>query len=110
MPFIPKLEEKRHFCQACKAEVVFEVKMQRADTCPHCATDLHSCKNCQYWDASAHNQCREQIAEYIPDRDTANRCTFFTFKSGAPDAAEDLRAALRIEGAKAKLEALFKKK
>ena len=105
MTWIPKVEQKRHFCHSCKNELVFEVKMQRADACPHCAADLHCCKNCEYWDPSAHNQCREHVAEYIPDRERANHCTFFTFRSGAP---EDPSA--RIAASKAKLDALFKSK
>jgi hypothetical protein len=105
MSWIPKVEQKRHFCHRCKNEIVFDVKMQRADVCPHCAVDLHCCKNCEYWDPSAHNQCREHVAEYIPDRERANYCTFFTFRSGAP---EDPSA--RVAASKAKLDALFKKK
>jgi hypothetical protein len=34
MSWIPKVEEKPHFCHKCQAELVFDVKMQRADTCP----------------------------------------------------------------------------
>ena len=101
MGWIPKLEEKRHFCHKCKNELVFEVKMQRRDTCPHCGADLHACKNCEHWDPGAHNQCKEHITEYIPDREAANYCTFFTFRNGAP--ADD-DAQLK---AKAKLAALF---
>jgi hypothetical protein len=105
MGWIPKVEEKHFFCHKCKGELVFEVKMQRADTCSHCTVDLHCCKNCEYWDASAHNQCKEHIAEYIPEREAANRCTFFTFRSGV---LEDNSA--RIASSKAKLDALFGKK
>ena len=39
MGWIPKVEQKRHFCHKCKNELVFEVKLQRADTCPHCGVD-----------------------------------------------------------------------
>ena len=28
-PWIPKVEQKRHFCHKCKNELVFEVKLQR---------------------------------------------------------------------------------
>jgi hypothetical protein len=103
--WIPKLEEKRHFCHKCKGVLVFEVKMQRADTCSHCGADLHSCRNCEHWDAGAYNQCKEQIAEYIPDREAANRCTFFTFRSGEP-----ADTSKQVAASRAKLEALFKKK
>src|SRR5579875_3194214 len=29
------------------------------DECPHCHTDLHSCRNCQFYDPSRHQQCAE---------------------------------------------------
>ena len=37
--WIPKVEEKKHFCHKCKNELVFEVKMGRRDQCPHCGAD-----------------------------------------------------------------------
>ena len=75
------LNEALKTVAAEQIEIVFEVKMQRADQCPHCAADLHCCKNCEHWDIAAHNQCKEHIAEYIPDREKANFCTFFTCAS-----------------------------
>ena len=101
--FIPKVEEKHHFCHACGNELDFDrIKMQRTDTCIHCAADLHCCKNCEYWDPGAHNQCIEHIAEYVPDRERTNHCTHFLFKDGAPEGSD-------IDKAKAKLDDLFKK-
>lgn len=102
--WMPKLEEKQHFCHHCNNEIVFEVKLQRADGCPHCGVDLHCCLNCTHWDRSAHNQCREHIAEHIPDREKANYCSFFVFRNGRP---EDTGA--KAADAKAKLDALFRK-
>jgi hypothetical protein len=100
--WIPKVEEKKHFCHKCKNELVFEVKMQRRDNCPHCGADLQCCKNCEYWDPSAHNQCREKITEYIPDREAANFCTFFTVQErrarherGRAQGQGEARGALR---------------
>lgn len=101
--FIPKIEEKHHFCFKCGNEVDFNrIKMQRTDTCPHCAHDMHCCRNCEYWDPGSHNQCREHITEYIPDRERANYCTLFTFKNGPHEASTDK------DNVKSKLDALFK--
>jgi hypothetical protein len=100
--FIPKIEERHHFCFACSNEIDFDrIKMQRTDTCPHCAQDMHCCKNCEYWDESSHNQCREHSSEYITDRERANYCTLFEFKNGPHEANS-------IGDAKSKLENLFK--
>jgi transcription initiation factor IIE alpha subunit len=101
--WIPKEEERHYFCHKCSGELVFEVKMQRTDMCPHCGADLHCCKNCEYHDPGAHNQCTETIAEYVSDRHRANHCTHLKFKSGE-------RESVDKDSAKAKLEALFKKR
>jgi len=102
--FFPKEEEKHFFCHACRNELDFDrIKMQRTDTCPHCAADLHCCKNCKYWEPGAHNQCTEQIAEYVPERERANHCMHFIFLDGAQE-KQDLAQA------KSKLDSLFKKR
>ena len=100
--WVPKTEEKIYHCHKCSGLLEFEVKMQRTDVCPHCASDLHCCKNCEYWEPGEHNQCREKIAEYVPERERTNYCTFFTFKSGE-------RQKLDKDAVRRKLDALFKK-
>ena len=91
-------------CWSCKQETEMDDKVGRKDECPHCRSDMHACKNCQYFDVGSHNQCTETIAEYVPDKTRANFCGMYKAYDGerAPD--EDIGAA------KAKLEALFKKK
>lgn len=103
--WVPKFDEKHFYCYACRTEIEMIAKLQRADTCPHCNVDLQCCKNCEFWDPSAHNQCKEHIAEYIPDREKANFCTFFTFRNGLPEDVSN-----RVQSSKAKLDALFSKK
>ena len=88
-------------CSACGKELSDRRKVGRSETCGQCGADLHVCKNCEYWDPGAHNQCREKITEFIPDREQANFCTFFLFKNGEPGTNQpELQA-------KAKLAALF---
>jgi hypothetical protein len=95
--------KKTLFCWKCQDEIVLFDKVVREDTCPSCDTDLRCCKNCRFWDPSAHNQCRENLTEYVPDREKANFCASFEIRSGPLGAAED------IVSAKSKLDALFKK-
>lgn len=78
-------------------------KVKRSDECPHCRSDMRSCKNCQYYDPGAHNECREHISEYVPDKERANLCGMYTAYKGTRTAPVDLQSA------RAKLEALFKK-
>jgi len=96
-----------YYCHNCGNELVFAVKVGikvgREDVCPHCRADLHVCKNCEFYDPSLHNQCREAFAEFIRDREVANFCPQFTFRDGAPPEKSD-----EAVQSKAKLEELFK--
>ncbi|MBI5511518.1 MAG: hypothetical protein HY903_22410 [Deltaproteobacteria bacterium] len=90
-------------CWSCRQPTEMEDKVLRADECPHCHTDMRSCKNCEYYEPGAHADCRETIAEYVPDKERSNLCGMFKPFSGERAAGVDVNAA------KAKLEALFKK-
>lgn len=96
-----------YYCHKCGNELQFEVKVGvkvgRQDICPHCRVDLHVCKNCELYDPTLHNECREIHAEFIKDRETANFCHHFNFRDGlAPVRSNE------ADTAKAKLDALFK--
>jgi len=71
--------------------------------CPSCGADAHVCLNCAHYDPGAYNKCREPQAEWVSDREKANRCEYFR-----PSAAEQ-RSAERAEQARAKLQSLFKR-
>jgi hypothetical protein len=94
--------KKKLTCWGCNYEIVLIDKVVRADTCPSCDKDLRCCKNCRFWDPGAHNQCRENLTEYVPDREKANFCASFEIRTGKLGQDEDLLTA------KAKLESLFK--
>lgn len=45
--------------------------------CPKCQADLHTCKNCVYFDPSSRFECTQPIPERIPRKDVRNTCEFF---------------------------------
>jgi predicted RNA-binding Zn-ribbon protein involved in translation (DUF1610 family) len=96
------ITKKKLYCHSCNHEIVLIDKVVRQDTCPSCNEDLRCCKNCRFWDPGAHNQCRENLSEYVPDREKANFCAAFEIRQGKIGEGEDINAA------KTKLEALFK--
>ena len=98
------MHEPKFSCWKCHNELVFEVKMGFRDNCPHCAADLHVCRNCHLYDPGAHNSCRETTADYVPDKEKFNFCGHFKFIDGLRGGNEE------VDKAKAALEALFKKK
>ena len=96
-------QPKIYRCWSCNHELDMTVKVQRRDSCPACDADLHCCKNCRFWDPGYHNECRENTAHFIRDREKANFCMSFEFKSTTDaDAAE-------ANDARSRLEALFGK-
>jgi len=116
-------------CYKCGDPLRFDVKIGRRDMCPNCYAYLHCCKNCKYWDPTVHNECLEERAEFIRDREEGNFCLYFTFRPvEGDDAANEAQAAKKqlekvfgvsmksalkapstAEDAKKKLEKLFKK-
>ena len=94
--------KKKLYCWNCGYEITLIDKEARADTCPSCDKDLRCCKNCRFWDPGAHNQCRENLTEYVPDREKANFCASFQERTGKLGTDDDASEA------KSKLEALFK--
>ena len=93
-------------CHACGKTFEKERRIGRQDICPSCRSDLHCCRNCRLYDEYAQNHCRENLAEWVSDRDKNNFCEFFALRE--PQVASG--NSRRQEEARAKLEALFKKK
>jgi len=59
---------------------------------------------CQFYDPSASNQCREPQAERVVIKDQANFCELFRLSRAEVSAKQS-----EAEAARAKLDALFKK-
>lgn len=73
------------------------------DECLKCRSDLHVCKNCEFYDVKAYNECREPSADVVREKERANFCDFFvagTKAGGVTDEKARLKAAA---------DALFKK-
>ena len=90
-------------CFHCKKEIVVTSKIGRRDTCQFCSSDLHVCKNCDFYDMTAYNECREPSAERVKEKDRSNFCDYFRPGGKGIGAGDDKNKAL------ADLDALFKK-
>ena len=91
-------------CSHCGKEIAFKERVAFRDRCAACDRPVHACLNCTFYDPTYNNQCRETQAERVVEKDRANFCEFFApGKSGVKktDAGSDARA---------KLDAMFKKK
>jgi len=92
-------------CWNCKRTVDTRQRIGFRDHCSACDRALHACLNCDFYDPSYNNQCRETSAERVVDKDRQNFCEFFAPRRGAPASERVGSPAARDQ-----LEALFKKK
>jgi hypothetical protein len=93
-------------CWKCGAKIQYPSgsRVGNRDACPKCDADLHSCRNCQFYDPGKHNQCTENQAEWVRNKEAGNYCDYFS-----PGAV--LRAGKRSSAgdeAKKKFDSLFK--
>jgi hypothetical protein len=49
--------------------------------CPKCSFELHSCKQCRFFDSGAQFECTQPIPERITPKDAKNNCTFYEFRT-----------------------------
>jgi hypothetical protein len=71
----------------------------RLEECPHCNSDLHTCKACKHFSPSLTSSCNEDRADFISERENANFCDFFipspaSFRSSDRQKSGDARAKL----------------
>lgn len=93
------------YCYHCGKTSESGDRIGRNETCPHCGYDLHVCYNCLHYDPKAYNECQENQAERVLEKDKANFCDYFSPSDHSMRAGENKKQ----DDAKAKLDALFKK-
>ena len=76
--------------------------------CPKCGFELHSCRQCTYFDTSSRFECTQPIPERIARKDERNQCTFYSMRvrvekeTSTPSSARPMDARTAFEN-------LFKK-
>jgi len=103
-------------CALCGTIVPPPVDIQYESQCAKCKADLHSCKNCRYFDTSAQFECTQPIAERITKKDLRNKCEFFTARTSIERETRDSGGgntpqapAAKPSDARSAFENLFKK-
>jgi len=75
--------------------------------CPKCAFELHSCKQCTYFDPSRRFECMQPVAERVAKKDARNDCPSFSI-SVRVEKQTSTGAAAKPNSARKAFDDLFK--
>ena len=75
-------------CFRCLKSMPLALPVGRRDVCPHCGADVRVCRNCQFYEPTAYNECREPVAERVKDKERANFCSEFRPREGLADSGK----------------------
>ena len=78
------------------------------EKCPKCGFELHSCKQCMYFDPGSRFECMQPVTVRIAKKDAANECTFYEIRV-TREKETSTPASLRPSSARAAFDNLFKK-
>jgi hypothetical protein len=92
-------------CALCGSTVSFEIELE--SQCPKCKADLHSCKQCAFFDTGVRFECTQPIPERVPRKNIRNQCTFFEAKKSVE--RETSSAKSKPKDARQAFNDLFKK-
>jgi hypothetical protein len=90
-------------CHRCGLEIACASVGVR-DCCEACTAYLHCCRNCDFYEPGASNDCREPNAERVVEKELANFCDYF--RPAIPRRDGPAPSA----GPRAALDALFRRK
>ncbi|HZQ95660.1 MAG TPA: hypothetical protein VFA67_11665 [Candidatus Sulfotelmatobacter sp.] len=76
--------------------------------CPKCGFELHSCKQCTYFDPGTRFECMQPVKERVAKKDARNTCELFEIRV-TREKETSTPANLRPNDARAAFENLFKK-
>ena len=87
-------------CSSCGAKASRSIALE--SSCENCKADLHTCRQCTYFDPSARFECSKPITTKIVNKNARNTCELFVPRtiveretsSGAPKDARQAFANL----------------
>ncbi len=112
---------KRAVSRCAQCGTLLQELTEPVSACPKCAFELHSCRQCTYFDPGSRFECTQPIPERIPRKEVRNDCTFYLIRttveretraaSPAPAAAsgESITSTTSPDDARKAFENLFKK-
>ena len=97
--------QPQSLCFKCSEVLSVGSSVGFKDSCHRCDSDIHCCRNCNFYDTSAYNYCKENQADRVVDKEKANFCDYFRLRTGGGPASKPAQAPTAMSS----LDALFKK-
>ncbi len=91
-------------CFKCGNKLDVPMPVSRGEICPNCGSYVRCCRNCEFYDPSYHNECRETQSEFVSEKEAASFCDYFRLADREPGTETN-----KTEEAKRKIDELFKK-
>lgn len=66
-------------CASCSAIVQTNIGFE--STCPKCNSDLHTCRQCTYFDPGSRFECRKPLTARIMNKGGRNSCELFAART-----------------------------
>lgn len=109
-----KMPGRRTVLRCAGCGTLLAPNIETSGRCPRCGYELHSCKQCVFFDTGKRFECAKPIVARIARKDERNDCTFYeprlTVERDTSSAAGSvLGANPRPADARAAFENLFKK-
>lgn len=70
-------------CAGCGAILSADgaASLDSTGRCPKCGTEIHSCRQCAYFNVEARFECSQPITLRIPRKDIKNDCKYFALRT-----------------------------
>jgi len=80
-PKTPNMPGKREVSRCASCALILPVGINLQGRCPKCGFELHSCKQCSFFDTAARFECTQPITTRIPRKDIKNQCSYFSLRT-----------------------------
>ena len=75
-----QMAAKRTVSRCSQCGTVLPTGAEAPEKCPKCGFELHSCKQCMYFDPSSRFECMQPVPERVPRKDVKNQCTYYAIR------------------------------
>ena len=104
-PRTPAMPGKRTVIRCTGCGAILAEDVDTSGKCPKCAYELHSCKQCVYFDPSSRFECIKPIPARVAPKDARNACTYYHART----TVERETSSPKPSDARSAFENLFKK-